>query len=223
MTDETAETGNGGGNDWRRPLRSRGTAWSRAIAAQAIEAGLTPNQISMASMAFAAVAGGLFWLADTDGALLRFAPLILGAAFVQLRLLCNLIDGMVAVEGGWAEPDGPFWNEFPDRVADVLILGGAGAACGQAWLGLLAAALAVMTAYVREMGTRLGMAPDFSGPMAKPHRMAAVTAGAVLAAFAPLAGFGMGVLTLTLWVIVLGTAATVGLRSRRIVRHLLRA
>ena len=44
------------------------------------------------------IAGLAFWY-TTRG---RIAPLfwLLGAALVQLRLLCNLIDGMVAVEAG---------------------------------------------------------------------------------------------------------------------------
>gem|GEM_PF-2504373 len=34
--------------------------------------------------------------------------------------------GMVAMEGGKSAPDSPFWNDFPDRIADLLILVGAG-------------------------------------------------------------------------------------------------
>ena len=48
------------------------------------------------------------------------------AACIQLRLLCNLFDGMVAVEGGFKTKSGEIYNELPDRVADVLILAGAG-------------------------------------------------------------------------------------------------
>jgi phosphatidylglycerophosphate synthase len=48
------------------------------------------------------------------------------AACIQFRLLCNLLDGMVAVEGGKGSVTGPIYNEAPDRIADVLILIGAG-------------------------------------------------------------------------------------------------
>ena len=47
---------------------------------------------------------------------------------------------MVAVEGGKAEADGPFWNEFPDRIADILILAGAGYGIGSPALGWLSRA-----------------------------------------------------------------------------------
>ena len=73
------------------------------------------------------------------------AVLFLAAACIQLRLLCNLFDGMVAVEGGFKTKSGEIYNELPDRVADVLILAGAGYAMPSSeWLhslGWLAAVL----------------------------------------------------------------------------------
>ncbi len=51
----------------------------------------------------------------------------LGAALgIQLRLVCNLIDGMVAIEGGMKSPVGGLYNEVPDRIADPLLLIAAG-------------------------------------------------------------------------------------------------
>ncbi|NJS38761.1 MAG: CDP-alcohol phosphatidyltransferase family protein, partial [Rhodobacteraceae bacterium] len=62
--------------------------------------------------------------------LVQLLFLILAAATIQARLVCNLIDGMVAVEGGQGTKDGPFWNEAPDRASDLLFLLGAGIAAG---------------------------------------------------------------------------------------------
>jgi phosphatidylglycerophosphate synthase len=42
------------------------------------------------------------------------------AACIQLRLLCNLLDCMVAIEGGKSAPTGALFNEMPDRFADPL-------------------------------------------------------------------------------------------------------
>jgi hypothetical protein len=39
------------------------------------------------------------------------------------------------------------------------------------------------TAYVRALGGAIGLAQDFCGPMAKQHRMALLTLGAVLSLF----------------------------------------
>jgi phosphatidylglycerophosphate synthase len=152
----------------------------------------------------------------------RSIALIAAAACVQGRLLCNLLDGMVAVEHGQGSPAGPIWNELPDRIADLLFLVGAGyAAYGMGWdvgpaLGWIAGALAVLTAYVRELGRGLGFPADFSGPMAKPHRMAALTITCLLAALEPFwDGHGL-MMVAGLSVIGVGTAWTVIRRVRRL-------
>jgi hypothetical protein len=76
--------------------------------------------------------------------------------------------------------------------------------------------LAVSTAYVRELGRGLGFPADFSGPMAKPHRMAALTVTCLLAALEPLWGGRGLVMMIGLSVIAAGTAWTVIRRVRRL-------
>ena len=117
-------------------------------------------------------------------ALVRASPMMLlvAAVCVQLRLLCNLLDGMVAIEGGKQSAVGALYNEFPDRIADSLLLVALGYAAGVPWLGWLAALLAALTAYVRATGGALGFAQDFRGPMAKPQRMAVLTIACVVGA-----------------------------------------
>ena len=204
----------------RRPLASRDSGWARTIARRFSTASVTPNQISMASMAMAAVAGIAFWQAGMASGGSRVALLLVAALFSQFRLLCNLFDGMVAIEGGKQAPDGPFWNEFPDRVADILILVGAGYGVGQPALGWAAAAFAVLTAYTRELGRNCGLPADFSGPMAKQHRMAVITAAALLSLAEPLWSSHNQVLIGALWLIAVGAAITTIRRAANIVRRL---
>lgn len=199
----------------RRPLTSRNSAWAARLASWAVAREITPNQISQASMGFA-VAGFFLYALSTQGGFVQFLALLLSAATLQGRLVCNLIDGMVAIEGGKGAKDGPFWNEAPDRVSDLLFFTGAGLAAGRPDLGLLAAALAIATAYIRELGRAEGFPPDFSGPLAKPQRMAVLTAGTVLAALYAT----HWTLTVTLWIIALGTAATVIRRSWTLIQRL---
>ena len=127
---------------------------------------------------------------------------------------------MVAIEGGRKAPDGPFWNEAPDRAADILILVGLGLDAGMPVLGWAAAALAVLTAYLRELGRADGMAADFGGPLAKPQRMAVVTMAALLGAAEPLVSGTHYILPVAQWVLICGTALTAMLRSRRLIRRL---
>jgi phosphatidylglycerophosphate synthase len=200
----------------RRPLASRSSAWAGRLATWAVQRGITPNQISQASIGFAALGAIFFALSPLGPGVLQFLCLILAAAAIQARLVCNLIDGMVAIEGGQGAKDGPFWNEAPDRASDLLFFAGAGVAAGSFSLGLLAASLAIATAYIRELGRAEGFPPDFSGPMAKPHRMAALTIGTAIAAFYA----SEWTLTVTLWIIVAGSAITIARRSMRLISNL---
>jgi phosphatidylglycerophosphate synthase len=201
----------------RRPIASRNAAWATRAATALAAWGVRPNLISQASILCAAIAGLMFWAA-TAGGIVGALALILAAAGVQGRLVCNLLDGMVAVEGGLREPDGPFWNEAPDRIADILILWGAGMAALNPALGWAAAAGAILTAYTRELGRASGAPADFGGPMAKQHRMAVLTAAALIAALTPLAT--ATVMTWALWIIIAGSALTTALRARRLIRFL---
>jgi phosphatidylglycerophosphate synthase len=160
----------------RRPIAARGSAWAQRVATALARSAVTPNQISVASVVFAAVGAALLIQWPTA------AGLIFCALCIQLRLICNLLDGMVAMEGGKASPVGKIYNEFPDRVADSLLIVAAGYACGYPWLGWLGALLAALTAYIRVFGGSLGLAQDFRGPFAKQQRMAVLTIACVLGA-----------------------------------------
>jgi phosphatidylglycerophosphate synthase len=204
----------------RRPLASRNTRWAQVLARRMTEVPVTPNSISQMSMVMAALAGAAFWLSDGTIGGGRAVLLIAAALFCQLRLLCNLLDGMVAVEGGKGEADGPFWNEFPDRIADILIFAGAGYGIANPGLGWAAAVFAVLTAYVRELGRATGNPSDFGGPMAKQHRMAVMTVAALLgAAEAVLQGTSL-LLTAALWIVALGAFLTALRRGHNLVRQL---
>jgi phosphatidylglycerophosphate synthase len=181
---------------------------------------ITPNQISQASMLAAAIAGSTFYLEGQTTGLPRVGYLLLAVLFCQARLLCNLFDGMVAVEGGKGEADGPFWNEFPDRIADLMIFAGVGYGIGMPGLGWAAGAFAVLTAYVRELGRATGNPSDFSGPMAKQHRMATITAAGLISLLEPLWGGQNQILTIGLCVIAVGAALTTIRRSKTLVTRL---
>jgi phosphatidylglycerophosphate synthase len=198
----------------RRPLASRSSSWAQWLAAQLTKSQITPNQISLLSVAFAALGGGLlFWATGWLG-------FIATAACVQLRLVCNLLDGMVAIEGGKSTPDGAMFNEIPDRIADPLFLVPLGYAAGYWWLGWFAALLAVLTAYVRVLGGALGQQQDFGGILPKQRRMAVLTIALLAAAIEDsLWGSKMSLLAAAI-IIALGSLATCISRTLRIARLL---
>lgn len=196
----------------RRPIAARDSAWARAVTGALIRTSITPNQISCASVLFALLgAAALLWMADPFGRLMC-------AACIVLRLLCNMFDGMVAVEGGKGTPAGALFNEIPDRLADSLFLVALGYAAMLPWLGWLCALLAALTAYVRVLGGSLGLAQDFRGPMAKPHRMWLLVATLLLASAMPRWGHELMLGGASL--IAAGSALTCITRARAIAARL---
>jgi phosphatidylglycerophosphate synthase len=208
----------------RRPLTSRDTKWAARITRWLVKVGLRPNTISVLSLVFASFSGTALIGAGCFGGGWRATFFLVAAAGMQLRLLCNLFDGMVAVEGGFKTKSGEIYNELPDRFADVVILAGAGYSMPSSpWLqmlGWMAAALAVITAYVRAMGVAAGATQYFIGPMAKPHRMAVMTVTCVVLAVLTLCRAKFNLMQVALLIICAGCLVTIARRVIRIVKEL---
>ena len=210
----------------RRPIPSRSASWAILLTRRLQAAGVRPNQISTLSVVVAAVAGACLVLAGGSTGSVRITLLLLAAAAIPLRLLSNLLDGMLAVEGGLKTVTGELYNELPDRIADVLIITGAGYATREvAWapeLGWTAATMALLTAYVRTLGTAAGAAAHFVGPMAKPRRMHVLIAACLLSIVETAFGWPEGwVMVVALVVIVAGGVVTILRRLRRITADLM--
>ena len=201
----------------RRFLRTRERRSSRELARLLGNAGVRPNGVSVLSIVFAAVAGYALWL---SGDSVSVWPLVLAAAGIQLRLLCNMLDGLLAVEGGFKSAVGDLYNEIPDRIADAVILVGAGFSVralpyGEA-LGWTAALLAVFTAYIRLLAGSLGATQLFIGPMAKQHRMFVLTVGCLAGAVEQAMAGTHRAVYVALIMIVIGAAVTAVRRIGRL-------
>ncbi|HEX6738147.1 MAG TPA: CDP-alcohol phosphatidyltransferase family protein, partial [Vicinamibacteria bacterium] len=110
-------------------------------------------------------------------------------------------------------------------LADLLLLVAAGYAIrGLAWggdLGWAAGTAALLTAYVRTLGAAAGAGQHFGGPMAKPRRMHVLLAACLLSAAETALRWPEGrALAVALVVIIVGSAATIGRRLRRIAADL---
>jgi phosphatidylglycerophosphate synthase len=202
------------GSGDRRPIAARRHGWSGAGANTLIKAGASPNAISIAGMVAAILAGGCFALAPRSSGGVSIVLWLLGALLVQARLVANMLDGMVAIGRGVASPVGELFNDVPDRVSDSAVMIGVGCAAGDLALGLAAALAAMATAYVRALGRSIGAPSEFCGPMAKPHRMAAITVFAILECFTPVT-WTAPLAAWVLWIIlVLSLVTTVRRLSR---------
>ncbi len=192
----------------RRPLKTRSKQWAVALAQWLIKKGVNPNHISLSGIVSAAGAVAFLMLGQ-ESAWQRPYYFFFAAVCIQLRLLCNMLDGMVAIEGKRQSKLGDLYNEFPDRIEDIIILVGAGYCAGHLFyspeLGWAAALGAVLTAYIRSLGVTLGASAHFCGPMAKPHRMAVLTVGCLMEAIFYQGGAWI---TLALFIIFVGIVFT---------------
>lgn len=214
----------------RRPLRSRSWWIFQKAATLLANAGVTPNAISIASVAFAFLGAFGFWMTgDTSHHWVARSGWFLAILGIQLRLIANLLDGMVAVEGGRASATGPLFNEVPDRLSDPILLIAAGYAhSAEPLAGWAAAVLALLVAYTRAIAASVGAGQLFHGPMAKQQRMALLTIAALLGLvlpsnwMEPLPGLPrtLGLLEIALWIMVIGSLITVFRRLRAAAEHL---
>jgi phosphatidylglycerophosphate synthase len=229
-------------NDMRRPLKSRSHPAIQGLARSLAKTGITPNQISVLSIFISAIGAAALVASPSQVQGYRFADqgvvysvnalhypfparllFFAGAACIQLRLLCNVLDGLIAVEGGKKSPTGAIYNELPDRIADIFTLVALGYsiplyshAIEMAWC---AAVLAVCIAYIRALGGSLGLEQNFAGPMAKPHRMFTATLICLFAAFVPSSMVAQVVMA-GLGVIIVGSLITMVRRTSAIAREL---
>ena len=225
---ETEEAVNSSTSD-RRPLKTRSWRIFQNLAAWLARVGVSPNAISVSSIGFAVIgAVGLVATAWLESGMAVRAAWLLAAVGVQLRLIANLLDGMVAVEGGQASATGPLYNEVPDRISDPILLVAAGYAFASSpTAGWAAAAMALLVAYVRAIAASVGAGQLFLGPMAKPQRMAVLTAVSVAGVVLPRnyfrfdwAGYSIGMVEIALWLVVVGGVGTVIRRLKATARFL---
>jgi phosphatidylglycerophosphate synthase len=211
----------------RRPIAARNFRIMHRIAEWLATKDITANQISIFGLVCGVFAGVCLTLTayTTNGQWLFW---LLAAVFIELRLLANLFDGMVAILQQKASPLGELYNEAPDRVSDAAVCIGLGCAAGSVFsLGMIAALLATWTAYVRAIGAVAGAKQHYSGIMAKQTRMQIIVGMALLCMILSCKGIYTPVLfdqlrlpVLTLLVIIFGCISTIVHRFSRIAADL---
>jgi len=138
----------------------------RPLAGALGRAGVTANQITIAA-AVVSVALGAFvvWrLPDTRAFLL--IPL-----WMLLRMACNALDGMLALEFGQKTLLGAYLNELADAVSDVALYMPFSLLppFSPVWTGLVIV-LAVVSEYAGALGPLVGASRHYEGPMGKSDR-----------------------------------------------------
>ena len=159
---------------FRRPIAALFRRTAQKSTQLCVNRGIHPNTVSLSSIAASAGAALCFMYGMAQPWLL--IPAVL---FCYLRLWLNMLDGMVALVSGKANPAGEIFNDLPDRASDVLIfVGVAHSGMCNPFLAYWVVIFAVLVAYVGTFGQALGVQREFGGVMAKPWRMVALHIGA---------------------------------------------
>jgi phosphatidylglycerophosphate synthase len=205
----------------RRPIAGIFRSTAQAAVRIAVRMRIHPDVFSYLSIVAAAISAWLFWQSRTHP---RY--LLLAVAFAFVRLWLNMFDGMVAVAAGKASKKGEIVNDLPDRISDVLIFAGVAHSgwCNTIYAYWVAIA-AVIVAYTGLFGQAVGVQREFSGIMAKPWRIVALSIGAIATMILVLRSEpfwyrGFAILDWTHFAILAGCAQTVVIRLARIFRAL---
>lgn len=196
----------------------------QSLARKMQAAGVRPNWVSLASVIFIIL--GAAWLVASHHSPTLPATVGLFAfpIFIGLRAVCNLLDGMIAIEGGAQTASGEIFNDFPDRLSDPIMIVAVGYAAIESELavplGWLAAVISILVAYARMIGSAAGAASYFIGPMAKTHRMLLIALASWSAAIERIYNDSTWCLVAGLIIICIGGVITIARRLRRIVCEL---
>ncbi|MDR3614397.1 MAG: CDP-alcohol phosphatidyltransferase family protein [Candidatus Obscuribacterales bacterium] len=204
----------------------RNSHCSQDAAAYLVKCKVTPNQVSVMSAVLAAAGSTLLMSTSTISvsASTKALAFFLTAIFIILRLACNLLDGLMAVECKQATKGGDLFNELPDRFSDSVLLVAAGYAANfgeiGSSLGWLCALLALTTAYIRAFGARYSASQDYTGPMAKQQRMFSLMFGLVITGIQLIVTGGHDALICALTTIAIGTTITCLRRTMNLARQM---
>jgi len=166
--------------------------------------GISPNLLSLLSLACAVLAGIAFALSGTASSVNRF--LILALVCVCLNALLDGVDGLVARVVGTANQRGDFLDHVVDRYADVFIIGGIIFGGYAGWrIGIVAMIGVLLASYMGTQAQAVGLNRLYGGVLGRADRMVIIISAAALTLLYPLPVPSVGPLRLSFlgWLIVI--------------------
>lgn len=137
------------------------------FASRLADNGTTPDQVTTAGLAFAALGAAAIGAG-------RWLPVLFAAVpFMAFgRIACNALDGLVAELQNSGRPAGELFNETADRLADLLFLIAAATVPGTSpALAIAALAASQLASFIGVASRAAGGTRRYDGPMGKPDRM----------------------------------------------------
>ena len=148
-------------------LREEAYALIEPLADLAEKSGISPNQLSVLSLIFAALAAAFYILSASIAEMLYAAALM-----VLLNAIFDAADGALARRIEKANPKGDFLDHVIDRYADMFFLGGIIFAGYAPWtVGLLAVIGVLLTSYIGTQAQALQLGRYYGGIMGRADRL----------------------------------------------------
>ncbi|MBN8478964.1 MAG: CDP-alcohol phosphatidyltransferase family protein [Burkholderiales bacterium] len=147
-------------------LKPRFQALLRPGVARLAAAGVTANQVTIATLAVSVAAGGFVaWRADERW------PFLLLPVWLFLRMAMNAVDGMLAREHGQRSALGAYLNELCDVLADTALTVPFALVAPFGWAGVgSVVVLAIVSEMAGALGPMVGAPRRYDGPMGKSDR-----------------------------------------------------
>jgi len=169
-----------GGYEWLlTKLKQRAQLWFASEAKMLHKLGLSPNQVSILGIAFAALSAITYWQWERHPLLLILAPLLMLASG-----LLDALDGALARLYGEATTFGGFFDSLLDRYADAIILCGIilGGLTEVSW-GLAALVGSMLVSYARARAEAAGVKMESVGLAERAERMVLLALASFLSFF----------------------------------------
>jgi archaetidylinositol phosphate synthase len=159
--------------DRLRPVADRAI---RPFVAGAARIGLGPDGVSVLAFVVALGAGAAFAVAGT-----RPWLYLVGALFVFVNGLLDVLDGALARELGTDSAAGDLLDHVLDRYADIAVVAGLAVGIGRPALGFAAVTGVLMTSYLGTQAQAVGVDRVYAGLLGRADRLALVGIAAVVA------------------------------------------
>jgi phosphatidylglycerophosphate synthase len=167
-----------------------------------------PDVITWMSFLFSIAAGVCLFKAN-----LRW-PLLLTPIFITLRCMCNLLDGMVAIERKMTSTRGEALQDMVDRFSDsCTLLGVAFSSFGDLRLGIFAMTIMLISSHIGVLKKAVGGKREYGGILGKGDRFFLIGVASIAQYLWMDDVRGLHVLSIMLGVIILGGIVTIVQRS----------
>jgi CDP-diacylglycerol--glycerol-3-phosphate 3-phosphatidyltransferase len=146
--------------------------------------GISPNLLSLLSLACAVLAGLSFSLSGTASAVNHF--LVLALVCVCLNALLDGFDGLVARAVGTASQRGDFLDHVVDRYSDVFIIGGIIFGGYAGWrIGIVAVIGVLLASYMGTQAQAVGLNRLYGGVLGRADRIMIIISATALTLLYP--------------------------------------